>query len=72
MEPVTYPQQFHKGKVGPSIKSSFLPSKEAPEADQGRYRTAVGQVVNTKQLRPFFNITFYIKGIYRCIKINFT
>lgn len=27
MEPVTYPQQFHKGKVGPSIKSSFYPAK---------------------------------------------
>ena len=49
-----------------------LPSKGAPETDQGLDRTVVRQVVNTKPLRPFFNITFYIKGIYRCIKINFT
>ena len=26
-EPVTYPQEFHKGKVGPSIKSSFYIAK---------------------------------------------
>ena len=28
MEPVTYPKQFKKGKVGPSIKVSFKPEKE--------------------------------------------
>jgi len=27
MEPVTYPQLFHKGEIGPSIKSSFYPAK---------------------------------------------
>ena len=42
MEPVTYPQQFHKGKEGPSIKFSFYIAKGAPEADQGLDRTAVG------------------------------
>ena len=72
MEPVPYPQQFHKGEMGPIHKILLFPSKGASEADQGRYRTPVGQVVNTKPLGPFFNITFYIKGIYRCIKINFT
>ena len=72
MEPVNYTQQFHKWKVGILHKIFLLPSKGAPETDQGLDRTAVGQVVNTKPLRPFFNITFYIKGIYRCIKINFT
>ena len=72
MEPITYLQQFHKVKVGPSIKSSFYPRKGVPEAKQGRDKTSIGQEVNTKPLRPFFNITFYIKGIYRCIKINFT
>ena len=53
-------------------KIFLLPSKGAPEDDQDRDRTVVGQMVNTKPLRPFFNITFYIKGIYRYIKINFT
>ena len=72
MEPVNYTQQFHKWKVGILHKIFLLPSKGAPEDDQIRDRTVVGQVVNTKPLRLFFYITFYIKGIYRCLKINFT
>ena len=80
----SHPNTLPKGKHGtinlsPAIlqmesgtlhKIFRLPSKGAPEADQALDKTAVGQVINTKPLRPFFNITFYIKWIYRCIKIN--
>ena len=71
-EPVTYHQQIHKEKNGTHHKIFLLPSKGSPEADHGRDSNAVGKVFTTKPLRPFFNITFYIKWIYRCIKINFT
>ncbi len=57
---------------GTPHKIFLFPRKGEPEADQARYKTSAGKVFNTKPLRLFFNITFYIKGIYRCIKINFT
>ena len=53
-------------------KISLQPRKGAPETVQEMERTVVGQVFNTRPLRLFFNITFYIKGFYRGIKINFT
>ena len=82
----SHPNTLQRGKHGTSNLSAaisqkesgtlhkifLLTSKGAPEADQGRDRTAAGKMFNSKPLRPFFNITFYIKWVYRCIKINFT
>ena len=63
---------YFKSESENTLKIFLKTRKVENKTDKSPNENPACTVVNKKTLRLFFNITFYIKRIYRHIKIYFT